>query len=798
MASSPTRSPVTEKSDSRPPHRSETGKKVSTSTMDGSTSEREQLKDIETRRFSFVSSISDRYGSIGDTKSQRSQHSRHHTAVSPLERRISAPLAVADSLGFNGDAPVMSSTRALESPRESNATTTTADSVVSDGTRTNYHTVLREVDGVTEPADAWPRPSPPGSSTSKNEIHELPAPSFVPPRISSKVTPSLEQPMDESLATTSSRAPKLSRVPFLSKLFKSAPKDESASSMMEYHRDEKPPPPPPKPYFEEESDDAESIHIAEATQARVGTPMLVKHGSAAKVGLKEMLRSPPPADNRPGTSRSRQKAAAILGEDSSLIAESLNGENFGMPKAPQDEDLAQDNGSTKSGPIGLGLWKEINPFAPSTAAPRSQSLQVPPQSSNMAASAPPVTRKVSFPLPNPLDIRPEHRFLRQSIVSTPYPSADSKESKRKKKGPTWKGSPKGVAPEANDGKAPVLTLVLYGHNNPYPQVKTLAIPSEQDTNLMDKSEDGKPPIMATLKNQFDDEKLFKLIRSEYAGMRGSFHQLVSARNVRSINLLSYHSESQLASRKAESMQFRSDTVQEEIAELRMLNLLREPRLGRDRREWTRWVNTLPQNIKDSETEQDNIALELVEGWSPGKLYVAVAAVLVCSLLATLLWILIGVGGNGVEVGDMRTDSYVKEVTRSHKQNDRDHAGLADGTADDAQHLPRYFAKSGHIDADPKKVKKEGGGKGNWGTPGDESRDYGYNFTNARRRSNSSSHSTAIGDFKTKFETTEPDPVFEEEYHGAAKDDGALDEHLALEKGESADSISTASIEEEKA
>ena len=53
------------------------------------------------------------------------------------------------------------------------------------------------------------------------------------------------------------------------------------------------------------------------------------------------------------------------------------------------------------------------------------------------------------------------------------------------------------------------------------------------------------------------------------------------------------------------------------------------------------------------------------------------------------------------------------VTRSHKQNDRDHAGLADGTAEDIQHLPRYFSKNGHIDADPKKVKKEGGGKGNW-------------------------------------------------------------------------------------
>ena len=154
------------------------------------------------------------------------------------------------------------------------------------------------------------------------------------------------------------------------------------------------------------------------------------------------------------------------------------------------------------------------------------------------------------------------------------------------------------------------------------------------------------------------------------------------------------------------------------------------------------------------------------------------------------------------------------VTRSHKQNDRDHAGLADGTAEESQHLPRYFAKSGHVDADPKKVKKEGGGKGNWyalrfstqgggadqtarGTPGDESQDYGYNFTNARRRSNSSSQGRAIGDFKTKFEAVEADPVFEEEYHGAKNDNVGVDEHLGLEKGDSADSISSGSIEEEE-
>lgn len=53
------------------------------------------------------------------------------------------------------------------------------------------------------------------------------------------------------------------------------------------------------------------------------------------------------------------------------------------------------------------------------------------------------------------------------------------------------------------------------------------------------------------------------------------------------------------------------------------------------------------------------------------------------------------------------------VTRTEKHNDRNHSGLADGTATAEDHLPRYFAKSGYADADPKKVKKEGSGKGNW-------------------------------------------------------------------------------------
>ncbi|EKV05301.1 Putative STF2-like protein [Penicillium digitatum] len=85
-----------------------------------------------------------------------------------------------------------------------------------------------------------------------------------------------------------------------------------------------------------------------------------------------------------------------------------------------------------------------------------------------------------------------------------------------------------------------------------------------------------------------------------------------------------------------------------------------------------------------------------------------------------------------------------------------------GTRDN---IPRYFAKSGPTDADPRKTKKDGGGKGNWGRSGEEMQDTDYSFTNARRRSNSSTQ--GLADFNTKFEAFEPEPVFEEEVRGDA-------------------------------
>jgi hypothetical protein len=66
------------------------------------------------------------------------------------------------------------------------------------------------------------------------------------------------------------------------------------------------------------------------------------------------------------------------------------------------------------------------------------------------------------------------------------------------------------------------------------------------------------------------------------------------------------------------------------------------------------------------------------------------------------------------------------------------------------------------------------------------------MTNPRRRSNSSTHVAGAKDFKTKFETVEPEPVFEEELHGPG-----LSEESSIDEGAGEkDSMSSGSIEEE--
>lgn len=81
--------------------------------------------------------------------------------------------------------------------------------------------------------------------------------------------------------------------------------------------------------------------------------------------------------------------------------------------------------------------------------------------------------------------------------------------------------------------------------------------------------------------------------------------------------------------------------------------------------------------------------------------------------------------------------------------------------------PRYFAKSGHAENGPNAVKKNGHGRCNWGTLGDEVDDLElsgeFNFANPRRRSNSVSRTTPAKDIRPPaYESTEAEKAFDEE------------------------------------
>lgn len=131
------------------------------------------------------------------------------------------------------------------------------------------------------------------------------------------------------------------------------------------------------------------------------------------------------------------------------------------------------------------------------------------------------------------------------------------------------------------------------------------------------------------------------------------------------------------------------------------------------------------------------------------------------------------------------------MTRSHKFNDKDHAAIAEGTASpqDQVHVPKFFGKHGFEGVDPKKTKKNGGGKANWGGAGEEIVDEKFNFTNERRHSNSSGYSNHLNDFKTKFEVNEPEPVFEESMGPEGEDDTLAKVDTSSSSGSSVDETS---------
>ena len=425
----------------------------------------------------------------------------------------------------------------------------------------------------------------------------------------------------------------------------------------------------PKSFFNPDSsdDEGESPVVVHAKQASISRPAVVEHSpNRQPTGFRDMRRGRPRAlvENNPGPSRA--KAARFLGEDVSVIEE-MDAKRAGIVGTPSATDADhQDIEGTVESAKRSNIWKK--PVPNSTDGLRSHPVQPPiPEKSQR--------RKVSFPLPPLIEVKPEHRFLRQSIVSTPYPETPANRQGGEQQSPS--------SGQALPGKAKpktVLTLVLYSNGNRAPRIKKIVIPDSQEFALVDSDKKG-PQYEAAFTFDFDDENLFKLFRTQYAGMRGYLRTAASARSANSLKLVPYTALSQLAARHtAPVFQWTLMDQNGSFAEQKLLDLYNRPSLGRGKHEWTDWIKSHPSN-SENESSQDNgekLALEITEGWCSSKIVFAIAAVLALSLAATLLWTLSGHKITLESVIGVKGGFKESEIELEGKAGDRLGAGVALG------------------------------------------------------------------------------------------------------------------------
>ena len=426
----------------------------------------------------------------------------------------------------------------------------------------------------------------------------------------------------------------------------------------------------PKSFFNPDSSDeevGESPVVVHAKQASITRPAVVDHSpNRQSTGFREMQRGRQrtPSENNPGPSRA--KAIRIVGEDVNVVGkiDVKRGNIVGTPPAI-DADVQDTEGGGESAKR-LDIWKK--PVPNFTDGLRSHPMQPPiPEKSQR--------RKVSFPLPPLIEVKPEHRSLRQSIVSTPYPDTPANGEGGEQQFPS-----SGQALPGNTKPKAVLTLILYSHGNRAPRIKKIIIPDLQEFSLVDTDEKG-PQYQAALTIDFDDEKLFKLFRTFYAGMRGHFRTAASARSPNSLKLVSYTALSQLATRHPGPVfQWTLMCQDGSFAEQKWLDLYKKPSLGRGRHEWTDWIKSHPSNTagKPSQEHEEKLALEITEGWCLSKIAFAITAVLLLSLAATFLWTFSGHKITLESVIGAKGGFKESEIELEGKAGDRLAAGVALG------------------------------------------------------------------------------------------------------------------------
>lgn len=433
------------------------------------------------------------------------------------------------------------------------------------------------------------------------------------------------------------------------------------------------------------------VTISEARPASAaGKPRLIQRFSNRVVGLREILDSGPEAPNIFDRKDSVKRQGVIgLPETQEGDSDVVTPRGTGLlsPEEPP-------KGSFGFFPRSLADGLRSNPVAKAIrgAAPELQSNRASIVSNgdrqangkevnathNESRSPGKLDKKVTFPLPLHL-VDNRNRELeerRQRIVSTPYPLG----YKSSKSNISQNRSKKQKENAATDDPSDMLTFAVYTSRSKIPHIRRISVPASTEKTLSGCSDEKRPPATARLVNDFDDEKLFRLIRSEYYSMKGLLRGRFGATTARRLRVIEYHILQDLTNRPLLSSCTLVGTGQDVLLEKTPLDLFLHPKDGRKQHRWTRWVRSLPGNTarpnpkhdfstpssrtnppleeKDMSTDvvdhapmasvlcqpPPSFALVLEEGFSPTRIFFTLTMIILIAITATLLWIFLGLTG----------------------------------------------------------------------------------------------------------------------------------------------------------
>ena len=429
--------------------------------------------------------------------------------------------------------------------------------------------------------------------------------------------------------------------------------------------------------------------LAAAQQARLNRPSLIdRDRNLRTAGGGRNFNSPP---------HTRAKASRVLGEDLQALATEQGGIPVRALASPalssppnsapsriapvsQDFNLLPTYGNSQENEVSPGGTPVQHPLR---ANPTSEALH---RSTTLPASTQ-RTRRPTF-LPTPIDPSPGRRFERQSIVSTPYPhSGSTAERHRDSPRERIRASIAQRRPQA-DSNAEMLTITIHNARRLETQVGLVSIQKNRRAPIPGEKEPKSEP--------YDDASLACAVLREYRRLRGWPRSIFNARGVVSVRVsykvqavespkniekeetklapteegglptdtltaLSAAEEGRGSFVAQDSRKAKSDNIvalARRNVEASLCALLLRPRSGTARTDclsnlWS-LVDSLHANSPLPATGEDEapsnpIAIELVESWSATNIAYALVIVLILSILAALLWTLIGVGGAAQEV-----------------------------------------------------------------------------------------------------------------------------------------------------